>query len=235
MARGHAEVGVRRDPDEMRRRLRDARLMLIFTPEACGANDPLRALEDALEAVDVVQVRPKPAAQGSTSPAEARASFDWTARVLELTSERGIPVIVDDRVDVALALGPRGCAGVHLGQDDCPPHEARALLGDDALIGLSTHSVAQVVAAGEAPVDYLGFGPVHATRTKGYTRGLGAETCWVASAGTDRPLFPIGGIDRTNATDLAEVGRAAVCSAVLAAKDPRRAARELRELLGRAG
>ena len=72
---------------------------------------------------------------------------------------------------------------------------------------------------------------MHATRTKGYEHGLGSECCWIASEASPLPLFPIGGIDRSNAQELARVGRAAVSSAILAAPDPARAARELRALL----
>jgi len=159
---------------------------------------------------------------------------DWTLRVLDLVAAHpglDVPVLVDDRVDVARTLLERGCAGVHLGQDDAPPELARELLGEAPLIGLSTHSPAQVVASLEQPVDYLGFGPIHATSTKGYVRGLGPEAAWVAAQASDRPLFAIGGIDATNAGELEDVGRAAVSSAILAAADPARAARELRELL----
>jgi len=220
-------------PDELRTLLVEARLMLIFTPAVCGERDAREVLEAALEGVDVVQVRPK--APGSNTPCSARETFELALETLDVVaaaSKRScVPVIVNDRVDVALALADRGCAGVHLGQDDCPPREARELLGPGALIGWSTHSMAEVVAAGEEPIDYIGFGPVHATRTKGYERGHGAEACWVATSGASVPLFPIGGIDATNAGDLAEVGRAAVSAAVLCADDPGRAARELRELL----
>jgi thiamine-phosphate diphosphorylase len=120
---------------------------------------------------------------------------------------------------------------VHLGADDAPPELARALLGPEALIGLSTHGAADVVRATELPVDYLGFGPIHATATKGYARGLGSEAAWIAAQASAYPLFPIGGIDATNASELAGVGRAAVGSALLSAPDPARAARELAGLL----
>ena len=216
-------------------RLRSARLLLLFSPELCGARDPLAVLEAASSSVDVVQVRPKPRErQPSTlAPCEARETYAWTARVLDLLAARGGgPVVtVDDRVDVALALASRGCAGVHLGQDDCPPAVARRLLGPEAWIGLSTHDLEQVALAEDEPVDYLGFGPVHATATKGYGRGLGPEAAWIASVGSARPLFAIGGIDATNVADLARVGRVAVGSAILAAADPGAAARELRALL----
>lgn len=221
-----------RDPVRLRRRLADARLMLLFTPELCARGDPLTVLEAALGSVDIVQIRPKSPA--ASAPCAARETYDWCVRVLDLVSGRPeleIPVIVDDRVDVAAALRGRGCAGVHLGQDDTPPALARRILGPDLLIGRSTHDLRQVAEAGEHPIDYLGFGPIHPTTTKGYVESLGPEAAWIASEGSVLPVFPIGGIDATNASELARIGRAAVGSAILCAEDPERAAREIRTLL----
>ncbi len=221
----------RPDPALLRERLRAARLYLLFTPELCAGRDPLKVLEAALPWVDLIQVRPKASGQGLT---QAREAFDWSVRVLDLLAahpEHPVPVLVNDRVDVARALEERGCAGVHLGQDDASPEVARRILGEAALIGLSTHSPEQVAAALEQPVDYLGFGPVHGSPTKGYERGLGAEAAWIASQASDRPLFPIGGIGAANAGELERIGRAAVSASILAAPDSARAARELRALL----
>ena len=215
---------------ELRERLGAARLYLVFTPSLCAGRDPLEVLEALLDVVDLVQVRVK----GRDGRTDAARTCECTERVLELCARLGDaapPVLVNDRVDVARALAERGCAGVHLGQDDAPPRAARELLGARALIGLSTHDAAQVARAGDEPVDYLGFGPVHATSTKGYARGLGSEAAWIAARATHLPLFPIGGIDARNASELEDVGRAAVGAALLAAPDPVRAARELRALL----
>jgi thiamine-phosphate diphosphorylase len=219
--------------EDLRERLGRARVALLFTPELCGARDPLTCLEAALPWVDLVQVRPKPLGVATPAPAPARACLDWTRTVLALVAGRADAplVLVDDRVDVARALAEEGCAGVHLGQDDCPPELARAHLGSRALVGLSTHDAAQLVRAHDEPVDLLGFGPVHATGTKGYARGLSAEVAWIASRAAALPLFAIGGIDRTNVADLHDVGRVAVGSGILSAEDPGRAARELRALL----
>lgn len=220
------------DPTLLRRRLADARLMLLFTPELCSPRDPMEVLEAALESVDIVQIRPKRSA--SSAPCAARETYEWCVRVLDLLSVRpdlDVQWIVDDRVDVAAALRDRGCAGVHLGQDDCPVAIARQILGPDLLIGLSTHGVRQVGEAGEMSIDYVGFGPIHATSTKGYERGLGPEAAWIAAEGSPLPVFPIGGIDATNIGELSKIGRAAVSSAILRADDPGRAARELRSLL----
>jgi len=206
--------------------------MLIFTPELCpSGSDPLAVLERALPALDVIQVRVKDPELGTSA---ARATCDWTRRVLELIvrTRSDALVLVNDRVDVAATLAPEGVDGVHLGADDAPSELARALLGPDMLIGLSTHGPADVALAEESSVDYLGFGPIHATATKGYTRGLGSDAAWVAARACSRPLFPIGGIDAINACELAEVGRAAVGHAILASQDPLRTAREIAQLLG---
>lgn len=218
--------------EKLRERLGAASLYLLFTPTLCAGRDPLEVLEALLPEVDLVQVRVK--APGAAR-SEAAECFAWTERVLERCANLGEgapPVLVNDRVDVARALRERGCAGVHLGQEDAPPRVARELLGPGALIGLSTHDPAQVVRALVEEIDYLGFGPVHATATKGYTRGLGSEAAWIAAQASPLPLFPIGGIDARNAGELEDIGRAAVGSALLAAADPARAARELRALLG---
>lgn len=221
------------DAREIRERLARARILLLFTPELAGGRDPLDALSAAAPWIDVVQVRPKPIGAAGAAPCEARATHDWALRVLELAAVRDARVLVtvDDRADVAAALWSRGLAGVHVGQDDLPPAEARALLGPAPLIGLSTHDFEQVADAESQPVDYLGFGPFHATGTKGYARGLGAEACWVAAQAAHRPLFPIGGIDAQNAAELARVGRAAVGAAILGARDPGEAARAIRAAL----
>ncbi len=219
---------------DARAHLARARVMLLFSPELCGRRDPLEVLAATLPFVDVVQVRIKPAGALAPNPAPARPSWDWSLRILDLARTPRTPAFVltlDDRADVARALQAEGLAGVHLGQDDMPCAAAREFLGQEALIGLSTHGMEQVGEALEQPVDYLGFGPLHATRTKGYERGLGSESCWIAAEASSLPLFPIGGIDLSNAQELARVGRAAVSSALLSAADPARAARELRALL----
>ena len=226
-----------------RERLIDARVMLVFTPEVCGVASTalgaerapaLERLEAALTAVDIVQVRPKAiGAEGLAASIGAREAFEWTAAALDLVSNMDSApiVLVDDRVDVAAALLDQGCAGVHIGTEDCPATVARSFLGAEPLIGLSTHSTADVVRALDEPVDYLGFGPIHPTGTKGYERGLGPEAAWVAKTGSALPLFAIGGIDSTNVAELGHIGRVAVSSAILGCEDPGHAARELQELL----
>ncbi len=226
-----------------RAQLGDARLLLIFTPEVVSDGDPMERLGALLPHVDIIQVRPKPVASEQTSglsagpPAEARATYEWTERVLELVrradlGEEARPlVMVNDRVDVAMALADAGCAGVHLGEGDLPPKEARAMLPEELLIGLSTHDMAGVVRSHDEPVDYLGFGPVFASQTKGYSDARGPERAWVASEAASVPVFAIGGVTTANASELNSVGRVAVASALLSAADPAAEAESLRAAL----
>jgi len=212
-----------------RERLGRARLMLLFTPELALGRDPLAALALALPALDVVQVRLK-SAEHPAGASPARELLEWAERVLAVVEDRAL-VLVNDRVDVCTALLDLGVAGVHLGHRDTPPEEARRLLGPDPLIGLSTHSAGDVARAAELPVDYLGFGPIFPTATKGYARGLGPEAAWSAAQAASVPLFPIGGIDPENASELETIGRACVGSAILGARDPAAAARAIRAAL----
>ena len=132
----------------------------------------------------------------------------------------GVRLIINDRVDVALAAG---AAGVHLGQDDLSPEAARKLLGPPAIIGYSTHNVEQAINAIQQPIDYLAVGPIFSTTTKTDTapvlglKGLRA----VRDAIGDFPLVAIGGITHANARDVVEAGAdsVAVISALLSSPD----------------
>lgn len=212
---------------EWSQRLEGARLCLLFTPDLCLHHDPLELLDATLGSVDLLQLRIK----GLGAASDARALFEWGQRLLAHLSQRtgsAPPLVINDRLDVARCLMDAGLAGVHLGQNDAPPALARQCLGPGALVGLSTHSAAEVVEADATLVDYLGFGPVHPSNTKGYTQGLGAQAAWIAANGSALPVFPIGGIDEFNAAELAPIGRAAVSSAILGAGDPGQAAQRLR-------
>jgi thiamine-phosphate pyrophosphorylase len=128
----------------------------------------------------------------------------------------GVQLIINDRVDVALAVA---ADGVHLGQDDMPPEVARKLLGPDAVIGYSTHNIEQALAATRLPIDYLAIGPIFATTTKSDTAPvLGLEGLRaVRRAIGSFPLVAIGGITHGNAHQVIEAGAdsVAVISAVL--------------------
>ena len=131
--------------------------------------------------------------------------YEAAKAALEVARERRMQLIVNDRVDIALAVG---ADGVHLGQDDLPPEAARRLLGDDAIIGYSTHSISQILEAAKLPVDYLAIGPIFPTSTKENPDPVvGLEGLrLVREAIGARPLVAIGGITQANAEAVIEAG-----------------------------
>jgi len=141
--------------------------------------------------------------------------------------------IVNDRPDIAVLAQ---ADGVHLGQDDMPPAEARRIVGPDALVGVSTHEPAQIAAAEADGADYLGIGAVFPTATKEIeVRGL--EYVRVAARAASRPFLAIGGITLGNVRDVIRAGApgVAVFSAVVASADPRAATRAFRDAIDAAG
>lgn len=139
----------------------------------------------------------------------------------------GIPLLINDRVDIALAAG---ADGVHLGQSDMPCEAARRLLGPDAVIGLSVETWEDVTAAQDMDVNYLGVSPIFATPTKTDTKTpWGLEGLARIRAYSRHPLVAIGGLNTANASDIFKAGAdaVAVVSAICSAKDPYAAARDL--------
>src|ERR1044071_1709033 len=134
--------------------------------------------------------------------------------------QSGVQLIVNDRVDIALAIG---ASGVHLGQDDLPPEVARKLLGPQPIIGYSTHNTDQAISAIKLPIDYLAIGPIFSTNTKTDTAPvLGLEGLRaVRQAIGQFPLVAIGGITHANAREVIEAGAdsVAVINALLSAPD----------------
>ena len=130
--------------------------------------------------------------------------YEAAKTALEVARRRGVELIINDRVDIALALG----LGVHLGQDDLPPEAARRLLGNDAIVGYSTHTVEQAVVAARLPIDYLAIGPIFATATKENPSpvvGLDGLRA-VRTAIGNLPLVAIGGITPASASEALAAG-----------------------------
>lgn len=147
----------------------------------------------------------------------------------ELTREAGIPLIVNDRVDVALALNAEG---VHVGQDDLPAPMARRLIGTERILGVSAGTVKEALEAERDGADYLGVGDVYGTPSKPDTGvPIGVEGLAAVAKAVAIPTVAIGGITTDNAEAVIEAGAAgvAVISAVIGANDPEAAARQLRE------
>jgi thiamine-phosphate pyrophosphorylase len=167
--------------------------------------------------------------------ATGRQLREAAAALLDVLAGTGVPLIVDDRLDVALAAGAQG---THLGQHDLPVEDARRLAGPDHLLGWSAADEAEMAPLTGWPagtVDYLGVGPVTATPTKPDAgRPIGLDGLARACRLTTLPCVAIGGIDAGNAGDAMAAGAAgvAVVSAICAAADPERAAAELAAAVG---
>jgi thiamine-phosphate pyrophosphorylase len=155
--------------------------------------------------------------------------YNSALEVLDFTGDRGVKIIINDRVDIALASG---ADGVHLGQDDLPAQHAREILGQDAIIGVSTHSVEQFRAALNLPVDYIAIGPIFATSTKSDTDPVvGLEiVSRVSDLARNVPIVAIGGIHRGNSASVLMAGADsnAIISDVLA--QPEKITDRIREL-----
>lgn len=202
---------------DRRQRLASARLYLV-----CDAR-PDSWLHAALRGgVDVVQLRDKDADDDLLAGVGRRFA--------SVCADHGALFILNDRPDLVAATG---ADGVHVGQDDAPVSAARAVVGAQRLIGLSTHSPAQVDAAAEAGVDYIGVGPVHETPTKPGRPAVGVELVRHAAMHATMPFFAIGGIDPGNLLSVLAAGArgVAVVRALTRAADPERAARALAEQL----
>lgn len=131
--------------------------------------------------------------------------FDAVVAAKAIADQFGMTLIVNDRVDIAMAVG---AAGAHLGQEDLPPDYARSLLGNEAILGYSTHSVEQAVAAAAMSIDYIAIGPIFATSTKeNPDRVIGLEGVREVRESIGRfPLVAIGGIGRDNLREVLSAG-----------------------------
>jgi thiamine-phosphate pyrophosphorylase len=197
-----------------RERLGTARLYLV-----CDAR-PREWLRAAVRGgVDVLQLRDK------------ALDDDGLVAVAREFRAAGALFILNDRPDLVEACG---ADGVHVGQDDMSPAEARALVGPDRIVGRSTHAPEQADAAdADDDVDYLAVGPVHETPTKPGRPAAGLDYVTYAARTVGKPWFAIGGLDAANASAVVERGarRIVVVRAIAEAEDPEAAARALRAAL----
>jgi thiamine-phosphate pyrophosphorylase len=163
-----------------------------------------------------------------------RAFIEEALRIKNILTPFKVPLIINDRVDVALAVKAEG---VHVGQDDMPYETARNLMGPGAIIGLSVETWADVERAEELDVDYLGVSPVFDTPTKTDTKGSwGLEGLTRIKAASRHPLVAIGGLNSANVKAVIEAGAdsIAVVSAICAAADPFRVSKDLADLIATA-
>ncbi|HZU78985.1 MAG TPA: thiamine phosphate synthase [Acidimicrobiales bacterium] len=179
--------------------------------EACLANG-----------VDLVQLRDK--------QLEARGVMRAASRAMRVCAAHGVPFILNDRPDLALETG---ADGVHVGQDDAPPSLARRILGARAIVGLSTHAVAELQASHDEPVDYISAGPVSPTPTKPGRAGTGIGYAADATRAAGRPVFVTGGVDPDTVGPLVAAGvrRFVVVRFLTESIDPAGNARRLRQAI----
>ena len=209
-------------------------LVTDSTPAVLGTSDFYTVVEEALKGgVTLVQYRDK--------YADTRELISTAKNLQEITRRYGVPLLINDRVDVALAVG---ADGVHLGQDDMPLRNAREILSKNAIIGVTAASVEEARSAQQDGADYLGIGTIFATKTKENTKSVigtaGAAAILEALEDFDLPSVAIGGITTYNVQRvLYQTSRSpknalqgvAVVSAIVAADNPRAAATELKELI----
>lgn len=170
--------------------------------------------------VSVVQLREK--------EASSRELFELAKRVKRVTDKYDVPLIINDRLDICLAVD---AAGVHLGQTDLPCSEARRILGAEKIIGVSAATSEEAAKAQSDGADYLGVGAVFATSTKTNTRPVTAETIRAIRSAVDIPFVVIGGVNSENISGLHGLGinGAAVISAIISQSDITAAARKMRQ------
>ena len=155
-----------------------------------------------------------------------REYIDLAEKVHTLTKKYNVPLIIDDRVDVALAIDAEG---VHVGQSDMPVSTARKLMGDDKIVGATTKTVPQALEAYEQGADYLGVGAIYPTTTKVKTVLTSTETLGNICSAAPIPVNAIGGLNKDNIDVLKGIPIAGICvvSAIMKADDPKQAAIEL--------
>ncbi|MGG4035168.1 thiamine phosphate synthase [Paenibacillus cisolokensis] len=190
---------------------------------------PGRSLTDVMEetlrgGADIVQLRDKNASKADL--------LEKAKQLRELTARYGVPLIINDHPDIAIAVG---ADGVHLGQDDMPLAEARRLLGPERIIGISTHNIGQARLAQAEGADYIGVGPVFPTGTKPGRTPVTLSYVSEAAAEIRIPFVAIGGITPDNVDSVLEAGARRICavSAIVGNADPAGVCRRLLERISR--
>lgn len=202
------------------------KLYLVTNSDKFSSDDEfLDAIASALEGgVDILQLREK------NMP--AKRIIELGRKIKQLCLQYDATFIINDRVDIAAILE---ADGVHLGQDDLDVASARTILGENTIIGVSTHAPEQALKAVEDGADYIGVGPVFATPTKEGRIPVGLEYVKWASENIEIPAFAIGGIDEENIDEVINAGakRIAVVRAIINANSPQKAAEEFLKKLGK--
>ncbi len=206
-------------------RLEDRKLYLVTDRSKFNNNNEfLDAVAASLKGgVQIVQLREK--------NATAKEFTELARQVRDICAVYDAIFIINDRVDIALAVG---ADGVHIGQDDIDINSARKILGNEAIVGLSTHCPEQALEAVKSGADYIGVGPVYTTPTKPGRSSVGLEYVEWANKNIDIPWFAIGGIDTDNVDEVINVGasKIAVVRAIINSQNPEEASCKFLKNLG---
>ena len=182
----------------------------------------LNIIEEAIKGgTTIVQLREK--------TASTKEFYDLALKVKEITSRYGVPLLINDRIDIALAVDSEG---VHIGQDDMPADIAREIIGEDKILGVSASTVEEAKKAEIDSADYIGSGAVFPTATKDDADSVSKEELKKIIDSIDIPVVAIGGITVENASTLKGSGIAgvSVVSAIMSAEDPKEASEKLKEI-----
>jgi thiamine-phosphate pyrophosphorylase len=201
-----------------------AKLYLILDTQVLDYGPLLQVLKDSVRGgIDIVQLRDK---KGST-----KEILDFCRIVLKITKHK-LPFIVNDRADLAFFSGAEG---LHLGQEDLDCQQARKMMGQDKIIGVSCQNLEHALKAQAQGADYIGFGSVFQTQTKPGREKMDLDLLQKVIRRVKIPVFHIGGINRGNIGQLIPLGvtRVAVCRDILLAKDAAKAVNELKLKLRR--
>lgn len=197
----------------------DSTLYFITDSTGISEADFLHTIEQALEGgITLIQLREK--------NRTTREYIELAKKVHQLTKKYNIPLIIDDRVDVAMAVG---CEGVHLGQEDMPVSTARKILGENFIIGATAKTVEQAVEATKSGADYLGVGAIYPTTTKVKTVLTPTDTLQEICRAIPVPVNAIGGLNKENSHILKGTGIAGICvvSAIMKSENPKKEAETL--------
>lgn len=200
---------------------------LYFITDSTKYDDEEEFLADVFAAlrggVDMIQLREKELSDDEV--------YERALKIKKEADKYDTPLIIDDRVDVAKKLG----VGVHLGDEDMPIKEARAILGEEAIIGASVKTVERAYEAEAEGASYFGTGALFPTQTKVITRHTSLETFRAVKKSVDLPVYAIGGINEKTLPELAGEDFDGICvvSAIQYAEDPEAAVKKLRAILNR--
>lgn len=200
----------------------DYSLYLVTNRENKSKENFLKIIEESIKGgVTLIQLREK--------TVSTQEFFNIATNVKEITKKYNVPLIINDRIDIALAIDAEG---VHIGQDDMPTKIARKIIGPNKILGVSAHNLKEAKKAEENGANYLGVGAIFTTTTKDDANDVSIKTLKRITESVDIPTVAIGGINLENANQLknTKIAGFSVVSAIMEAKEPKIASKKLKEI-----